>query len=117
MLLPIDYALLAQFVGFTGMYFADSIATTKGWAPKWYMTYRFLLTFVVGASVVVTLVGRGQVCPAVNSDLFRIMNYVNTKYRSETGFPRSPDQRVISKISVTHNGRTCGRRKKNVGDL
>jgi hypothetical protein len=25
------------------------------------MTYRFLLTFVVGASIVMTLVGRGQV--------------------------------------------------------
>lgn len=56
-----DYALLAQFLGFTGMYFADSTATSKGWAPKWYMTYRFLLTFVVGASIVMTLVGRGQV--------------------------------------------------------
>ncbi|RPB07204.1 hypothetical protein P167DRAFT_457638, partial [Morchella conica CCBAS932] len=61
LLLPVNIALIAQFVGFTGMYFADSTATSKGWAPRWYMTYRFLLTFVVGASIVMTLVGRGQI--------------------------------------------------------
>ncbi|PUU75016.1 hypothetical protein B9Z19DRAFT_996597 [Tuber borchii] len=60
-LLPFDYALITQFLGFTGMYFADSTATGWGWAPQWYMTYRFILTFVVGASIVVTLVGRGQI--------------------------------------------------------
>jgi len=60
-LLPLDYALLAQFAGFTGMYFADAQATTWGWAPKWYTTYRFVLTFIVGASIVATLVGRGQI--------------------------------------------------------
>ena len=60
-LLPLDYALLVQFAGFVGMYFADSQATTWGWAPRWYTTYRFILTFVVGACVIGTLVGRGQV--------------------------------------------------------
>lgn len=60
-MLPIDYALLAQFVGFTGMYFTDSTATTNGLAPRWYMTYRFLLTFIVGASIIMTLIARGQV--------------------------------------------------------
>jgi hypothetical protein len=59
--LPLDYALLVQFVGFVGMYFADSQATTWGWAPRWYMTYRFILTFVVGACMIMTLIGRGQV--------------------------------------------------------
>jgi hypothetical protein len=59
-LLPLDYALLAQFVGFTGMYFADSQATVKGWAPRWYPTYRFILTFVVGVCIVTTLIGRGK---------------------------------------------------------
>ncbi|PWW77266.1 hypothetical protein C7212DRAFT_294022 [Tuber magnatum] len=59
--LPFDYALITQFLGFTGMYFADSTATGWGWAPPWYMTYRFILTFVVGASIVATLVGRGQI--------------------------------------------------------
>ncbi|KAF3905363.1 hypothetical protein ABW21_db0200859 [Orbilia brochopaga] len=53
-----DIALLTQFLGFTGMYFADARATTLGWAPRWYMSYRFLLTFIVGACIVVTLISR-----------------------------------------------------------
>ncbi|KAK6330141.1 hypothetical protein TWF730_004641 [Orbilia blumenaviensis] len=85
-----DIALLTQFLGFTGMYFADSRATALGLgvykqipvsriakvqgevgykltrvkqipAPKWYTTYRFLLTFVVGACIVMTLIGRGKI--------------------------------------------------------
>ncbi|RPB03920.1 hypothetical protein L873DRAFT_1667945 [Choiromyces venosus 120613-1] len=60
-LLPFHYALITQFLGFTGMYFADSTVTGWGWAPPWYMTYRFILTLVVGASIVATLIGRGQI--------------------------------------------------------
>ena len=59
--MPYDYALLAQFGGFVAMYFADARITSRGWAPRWYTTYRFILTFVVGASIVMSLVGRGQV--------------------------------------------------------
>lgn len=60
-LLPLDYALLTQFVGFVGMYFADTTATFYGWVPKWYATYRFILTFIVGACIIITLIGRGQI--------------------------------------------------------
>jgi hypothetical protein len=60
-LLPLDLAMLTQFIGFVGMYFVDSRATQNGWAPRWYMTYRFILTFVVGACIILTLIGRGQV--------------------------------------------------------
>jgi len=59
--MPYDIALLTQFLGFTGMYFADARATTLGWAPRWYTTYRFLLTFIVGACIVITLIGRGKI--------------------------------------------------------
>ena len=38
----------------------------KGWAPAWYTTYRFALTFVVGASIVVSLIGRGQIADKIN---------------------------------------------------
>lgn len=61
MLLPFEHALIIQFLGFVGMYLADSRATSRGWSPQWYMTYRFILTLVVGASIVITLIGRGQV--------------------------------------------------------
>ncbi|KAJ6262788.1 hypothetical protein Dda_1345 [Drechslerella dactyloides] len=59
--MPYDIALLTQFLGFTGMYFADARATTLGWAPRWYMTYRFFLTFIVGACIVVTLISRSAI--------------------------------------------------------
>lgn len=61
MLMPIEYALITQFLAFNFLYFADTRATVRGWAPPWYATYRFVLTFVVGASIVVSLIGHGQI--------------------------------------------------------
>ena len=66
MLLPVEYALISQFCAFTFLYFADARAVVRGWAPAWYSTYRFVLTFVVGASIVVSLIGRGQIADKVN---------------------------------------------------
>jgi hypothetical protein len=60
-LLPVEYALIVQFLAFNFLYFADARATQLGWAPPWYGTYRFVLTFIVGASIVLSLVGRGQI--------------------------------------------------------
>lgn len=65
-LLPIEYALISQFTAFTFLYFADARAVVKGWAPHWYSTYRFVLTFVVGASIVASLIGRGQIADQIN---------------------------------------------------
>ena len=44
----------------------DARATVRGWAPAWYSTYRFVLTFIVGASIVVSLIGRGQITDKIN---------------------------------------------------
>ncbi|OJD40726.1 mitochondrial inner membrane protein 1 [Diplodia corticola] len=60
-LLPVEYALIAQFMAFNFLYYADTRATVRGWTPPWYGTYRFVLTFIVGASIVVSLIGRGQI--------------------------------------------------------
>lgn len=60
-LLPVETALISQFALFTFLYYNDSRATKRGWAPPWYAVYRFVLTFVVGSSIVLTLIGRGQV--------------------------------------------------------
>ena len=65
-LLPVEYALITQFLAFNFLYFTDARATVRGWAPSWYSTYRFVLTFVVGASIVVSLVGRGQITDKIN---------------------------------------------------
>ncbi|KXT08558.1 hypothetical protein AC579_3728 [Pseudocercospora musae] len=64
-LLPVEYALISQFLIFNFLYYTDSRASKKGWAPGWYGVYRFVLTFIVGASIVVSLIGRGQVSDRV----------------------------------------------------
>lgn len=65
-LLPPTYALIAQFFAFNFLYYADTRATSRGWAPPWYGTYRFVLTFIVGASIVISLIGRGQIAEKVH---------------------------------------------------
>ena len=65
-LLPVEYALISQFCAFTFLYFADARAVVRGWAPHWFSTYRFVLTFIVGASIVASLIGRGQIADQIN---------------------------------------------------
>jgi Protein of unknown function (DUF3429) len=57
--------LITQFLAFTFLYYVDARAATRGWCPSWYSVYRFVLTFVVGASIVFSLIGRGQVADLV----------------------------------------------------
>lgn len=59
--MPVEWALTTQFAAFTALYFNDSRAAVKGWAPPWYSTYRFVLTAVVGTAILVSLVGRAKV--------------------------------------------------------
>jgi len=59
-MMPIEYALITQFAAFTGLYFVDAKAASRGWAPAWYGTYRFVLTFIVGTAIVLSLVGRAS---------------------------------------------------------
>ena len=65
-LFSIETALISQFLAFTFLYYADAKAVVRGWAPHWYTTYRFVLTFVVGASIVATLIGRGEIADKIN---------------------------------------------------
>lgn len=65
-LLPVEYALIIQFLAFNWLYYADTKATRRGWAPAWYGVYRFVLTFIVGASIVASLIGRGQIADQIN---------------------------------------------------
>jgi hypothetical protein len=76
LLLPAEIGLAAQFLAFTFLYYNDARASTRGWAPPWYGVYRFVLTFVVGASIVASLIGRGQIAdlvtkPSGPADRFR----------------------------------------------
>ncbi|CAM1500417.1 Fc.00g095790.m01.CDS01 [Cosmosporella sp. VM-42] len=59
--MPVEYALTTQFMAFVALYFADARAATRGWAPYWYGSYRFLLTAVVGVAIFLSLVGRTKI--------------------------------------------------------
>jgi len=74
--MPVEYALITQFTAFVFLYFADARATVRGWFPPWYSTYRFVLTFLVGASIVISLVGRGQIVKHDASSLTSPVDYV-----------------------------------------
>lgn len=61
LLMPLEYGLITQFGAFVALYFADSRATIRGWAPPWYGHYRFLLTAMVGFALFISLVGRSRI--------------------------------------------------------
>jgi hypothetical protein len=63
--MPIEYALITQFCTFTFLYYNDARSVVRGWSPPWYAVYRFVLTFFVGASIVLSLIGRGQIADKV----------------------------------------------------
>lgn len=65
-LLPVESALIAQFLLFNFLYYNDSRAAKKGWAPPWYGVYRFVLTFIVGSAIVASLIGRGQIADRIS---------------------------------------------------
>lgn len=60
LIMPVEGALIAQFLGFTALYYVDTRASYRGWTPDWYAVYRFVLTMIVGASIVATLIGRSE---------------------------------------------------------
>ncbi|GAA5968680.1 hypothetical protein JCM21900_005475 [Sporobolomyces salmonicolor] len=59
LLIPGHLALVGQWAAFFAMWYADQRATMAGWAPKWYSTYRFWLTSIVGGSILVSLAAQG----------------------------------------------------------
>ncbi|GAA5845268.1 hypothetical protein JCM3766R1_000711, partial [Sporobolomyces carnicolor] len=59
LLAPGQLALVGQWAAFFGMWYADQQTTSKGWAPRWYSTYRFWLTSLVGGSILVSLAAQG----------------------------------------------------------
>lgn len=69
LLLAPQMALIGQWASFVAVWFIDLRATTAGWVPKWYSTYRFWLTFAVGTSIIATLAGTNYYAPGSRSTL------------------------------------------------
>ncbi|PVF95855.1 putative MNN4-regulates the mannosylphosphorylation [Serendipita vermifera] len=56
-------ALVTQWAGFTGLWYADMKATAAGWTPVWYSQYRFYLSILVGTCIIGTLAGTSYFGP------------------------------------------------------
>ncbi|GAA97729.1 uncharacterized protein L969DRAFT_55314 [Mixia osmundae IAM 14324] len=56
-------ALAIQWAAFVGVWWADWRTSTWGWTPKWYATYRFGLTAIVGSAILVSLGGANYFGP------------------------------------------------------
>lgn len=65
--MPFEYALISQVTAFAALYYADIKASARGWVPAWYGSYRFLLTFIVCSSIVLSLFGRQKVVDSIPS--------------------------------------------------
>jgi hypothetical protein len=58
-------ALVLQWVGFTGMWWADAKVTGLGWKgiPPWFAQYRFYLSILVGTCIIGSLAGTSYYGP------------------------------------------------------
>ncbi len=71
----------------------------NGWAPHWYSTYRFVLTFIVGASIVASLIGRGQIADQINrlpSPADRVKKLRDLQYQAAEEEERAKRARLIA---------------------
>ena len=71
----------------------------NGWAPHWYSTYRFVLTFIVGASIVATLIGRGQIADQINrlpSPADRVKQLRDIQYQAAEEEEKAKRARIIA---------------------
>lgn len=96
-LMPIEYALITQFLSFTTLYLIDTRAALKGWTPPWYREYRFILTFIVGASIVISLIGRGEVSTKVGRTPGAVDRVKALREGSEQKLAEEEEARIAAK--------------------
>ncbi|KAG9042295.1 hypothetical protein FS837_011045 [Tulasnella sp. UAMH 9824] len=94
-------ALVAQWFGFSAMWYADMNVTLAGWAPIWYSQYRFYLSILIGSCILGTLWAQPYLNPVVE-DIY---------YLSDTTLPatyNSHQDIAAGKFSGT---------SENIGDV
>ncbi|KAH9832501.1 uncharacterized protein C8Q71DRAFT_776717 [Rhodofomes roseus] len=96
---PIE-ALIAQWVGFTWMWWADLRATSAGWTPRWYSQYRFYLTLLAGTCIISTLAATSYWGPVgghglVNHDLNMIRALRRKQEPESAGFVAGDVESVL----------------------
>jgi len=63
-------ALIAQWGGFTALWYADMRVTSAGWTPIWYSQYRFYLSILIGSCIILTLWGQTFFNPVIETTTF-----------------------------------------------
>lgn len=58
MLILVSFTLITRLCIVTNI--KSTGASRLGWTPNWYAVYRFVLTMIVGASIVLSLIGRSE---------------------------------------------------------
>jgi len=89
LLAPGQLALVGQWAALFGLWYADQRTTAKGWAPRWYSTYRFWLTSLVGGSILVSLAAQGyySVSPTLSKTESQLKKLKENKRPGEGGVP------------------------------
>jgi hypothetical protein len=108
-----EIALTTQFLAFTFQYFADARATVRGWCPPWYATYRFVLTFLAGASLVLGLIGRGQLA---QSDVTTKHGPQAAEHASDAKWQELEHKEIMKKAAAETAAEEDGSDDKDEGD-
>jgi len=98
-------ALVAQWAGYTGLWFADMKATSAGWTPKWYSQYRFYLSVLVGTCIIGTLAGTSYLGPAPGHDAtHRSLDEIRAHRRLNHGDLQSEVKGPIAALPAGEDG-------------
>ncbi|KAL4069129.1 hypothetical protein J3A83DRAFT_4248814 [Scleroderma citrinum] len=76
-------ALLCQWIGFMGLWYADNRATAAGWTPIWYSQYRFYLSLLVGTCIIGSLAGTSYYGPVAGHGLISHELYLIRSERNQ----------------------------------
>ncbi|KAJ3516643.1 hypothetical protein NLJ89_g984 [Agrocybe chaxingu] len=100
-------ALCLQWLGYTGLWYADSKATMAGWTPKWYSQYRFYLSILVGTCIIGSLAGTSYYGPVaghglLSHDLELIRSEREKTMPIQRGIIEGPIEAVPAKLEDDH---------------
>ncbi|KAG7575272.1 hypothetical protein FFLO_00436 [Filobasidium floriforme] len=101
-------SLAVQWAGFTGMWLLDQRASTHGWTPHWYSTYRFYLSIVVGFSIIATLTGTSYFGVGSGAGVPMLPTSPDVKPTEDKSKKR------INKVSQKENPKVAGKQEGSV---
>ncbi|CED84865.1 mitochondrial 50s ribosomal protein l3 [Phaffia rhodozyma] len=93
-------ALTAQWGGFLVSWIVDRWTAGQGWTPRWFATYRFYLTLVVGSSLILTLAATNTWDPTSP----RLQNHATTPTSGMNKGGLTMTRAQIAKLPVNISG-------------